>query len=145
MANIKEAKEFVKRWRNRGDEKQDTHLFWIELLQKVFEDKDYDKHIQFEQVADKVEDGNNCKDIVINRYTDRSVLIEQKSSSLALDKPEPRFGTMVTPFDQAKDPYDDAELYDRHPLISHLQYTIQKKTNCMSASSIHERLSLLCS
>ena len=32
-----------------------------------------------------------------------------------------------------------------HPLISHLQYTIQKKTSCMSASSIPERLSLLCS
>ena len=106
MANVKEAKEFVKRWRNRGDEKQDTHLFWIELLQKVFEDKDYDKHIQFEQVADKIEGGNNYKDVVINRYTDHSVLIEQKSSSLALDKPEPRFGTMVTPFEQAKH-YDD--------------------------------------
>lgn len=32
-----------------------------------------------------------------------------------------------------------------HPLISHLQYTIQKKTSYMSASSIPERLSLLCS
>ena len=31
-----------------------------------------------------------------------------------------------------------------HPLISHLQYTIQKKTSCMSASSIPERLRFLC-
>ena len=106
MANVKEAKEFVKRWRNRGDEKQDTQTFWIELLNKVFGDDDYADHILFEQVADKVSGDSNFKDVVINRHTDHAVLIEQKSSSLALDKPEPRFGTMVTPFEQAKH-YDD--------------------------------------
>ena len=106
MANVKAAKEFVKRWKTRGDEKQETQAFWIELLDKVYEDHDYMNHVLFEQVADKVEGGSNFKDVVINRYSDHAVLIEQKSSSLALDKPEPRFGTMVTPFEQAKH-YDD--------------------------------------
>ena len=106
MANVKAAKEFVKRWKIRGDEKQETQAFWIELLDKVYEDHDYMNHVLFEQVADKVEGGSNFKDVVINRYSDHAVLIEQKSSSLALDKPEPRFGTMVTPFEQAKH-YDD--------------------------------------
>ena len=107
MANIKEAKEFVKRWKYKGDEKQETQSFWIELLDKVYEDHDYDKHILFEQVADKVTGGSNYKDVVINRYSDRAVLIEQKSSSLDLSKLEPRFrGQLVTPFEQAKH-YDD--------------------------------------
>ena len=106
MANLKAAKAFVKSWNGRGDEKQDTHLFWIELLDKVYEDADYKDHILFELIADKVEGGSNYKDVVINRFTDHAVLVEQKSQNLALDKPEPRFGKMVTPFEQAKH-YDD--------------------------------------
>ena len=30
------AKDFIKAWAGRGDEKQDTQTFWIDLLQKVF-------------------------------------------------------------------------------------------------------------
>ena len=106
MANLREAKAFVERWKDKGDEKQETQRFWIELLDKVLEDRDYDKHILFEVVADKVEGGSNFKDAVINRGTSHAVLIEQKSSSLKLDKSEPRFGRLVTPFEQAKH-YDD--------------------------------------
>lgn len=111
MANIREAKAFVKSWKDRGDEKQETQAFWIQLLDKVYEDHNYHQHILFEQVADKVEGGANFKDVVINRYTDHAVLIEQKSSSLTLDKPEPRFGKLVTPFEQAKH-YDDLSAYN---------------------------------
>ena len=32
---IKAAKEFVTRWEGKGDEKQKTALFWIDLLQNV--------------------------------------------------------------------------------------------------------------
>ena len=106
MANLREAKAFVERWKDKGDEKQETQRFWIELLDKVLEDRDYDKHILFEVVADKTQGGSNFKDAVINRFTDHAVLIEQKSSSLRLDKSEPRFSRMVTPFEQAKH-YDD--------------------------------------
>ena len=30
------AKQFIKDWTGRGDEKQETQLFWIDLLQNVF-------------------------------------------------------------------------------------------------------------
>ncbi len=30
------AKKFAKDWANRGDEKQETQVFWISLLQNVF-------------------------------------------------------------------------------------------------------------
>ena len=106
MASIKEAKQFVKDWTGKGDEKQDTQQFWIQLLDKVFEDHNYNKDIAFEQTADKVEGGKNFKDAILYRYTDHAVLIEQKGMKWALDQKEPRFGQMVTPFEQAKH-YDD--------------------------------------
>lgn len=30
------AKQFIANWRRRGDEKQETQAFWMELLQKVY-------------------------------------------------------------------------------------------------------------
>lgn len=36
----KAAKAFAEKWKGIGDEKQDTHTFWIELFQKVFGVKD---------------------------------------------------------------------------------------------------------
>lgn len=106
MASIKEAKQFVKDWTGKGDEKQDTQKFWIQLLDKVFEDHNYIKDIAFEQTADKVEGGKNFKDAILYRHTDHAVLIEQKGMKWALDQKEQRFGRMVTPFEQAKH-YDD--------------------------------------
>lgn len=32
----KQAKDFIKRWENRGNERQDSQSFWIDLLQSVF-------------------------------------------------------------------------------------------------------------
>ena len=104
--NVKEAKKFAEKWKERGDEKQDTQTFWIELLHKVVGDEDYADHIQFEVVADKLEGGKNFKDAILYRHTDHAVLIEQKGMKWSLDKREPRFGTLVTPFEQAKH-YDD--------------------------------------
>lgn len=31
-----QAAAFAKKWANVGDEKQDSQLFWFELLQKVY-------------------------------------------------------------------------------------------------------------
>lgn len=42
------AKQFAQDWAGRGDEKQDTQLFWVALLQKVYEVEEPDKYIQFE-------------------------------------------------------------------------------------------------
>ena len=30
------AKAFAEKWKDRGDEKSDTQVFWIELLRKVY-------------------------------------------------------------------------------------------------------------
>ena len=30
------AKEFLKYWKDRGDEKQETQRFWIDLLRNVY-------------------------------------------------------------------------------------------------------------
>ena len=38
MANKNEAKKFIKDWIDRGDEKQETQAFWIQLLDKVYQD-----------------------------------------------------------------------------------------------------------
>lgn len=110
-ASGKEAKQFVKDWTGRGDEKQDTQAFWIQLLDKVFEDHNYSKDILFEQTADKIEGGKFFKDAVIHRHTDHAVLIEQKGMKYALDQKEPRHGLMLTPFEQAKE-YDDKSGFD---------------------------------
>ena len=42
------AKRFAERWNGRGDEKSDTQLFWIELLQDVFGVEDISNFIIFE-------------------------------------------------------------------------------------------------
>lgn len=111
MANIRAAKQFVQQWKGRGDEKQETQSFWIQLLDQVFEDHHYNKDILFEQTADKIEGGKYFKDVVIFRNTDHCVLVEQKGSKYELDEKEPRHGLMLTPFEQAKE-YDDKSGYN---------------------------------
>lgn len=111
MANIKAAKQFVQQWQGKGDEKQETQAFWIQLLDQVFEDHQYNKDILFEQTADKIESGKYFKDVVIFRNTDHAVLVEQKGSKYGLDAKEPRHGLMLTPFEQAKE-YDDKSGYN---------------------------------
>lgn len=111
MANIRAAKQFVQQWKGRGDEKQETQSFWIQLLDQVFEDHHYNKDILFEQPADKVQGGKYFKDVVIFRNTDHAVLVEQKGSKYELDEKEPRHGLMLTPFEQAKE-YDDKSGYN---------------------------------
>ena len=42
------AKEFAAYWAKRGDEKQETARFWIDLLQNVYGVEDASKFIEFE-------------------------------------------------------------------------------------------------
>ena len=44
----KAAKEFADSWNGKGDEKQDTQRFWIELLHKVFGVEDTTNFLKFE-------------------------------------------------------------------------------------------------
>ena len=43
------AAEFAATWIGKGDEKQDTQRFWIDLFQSVFGVKNPTKHLLFEK------------------------------------------------------------------------------------------------
>ncbi|MBP3780937.1 MAG: class I SAM-dependent DNA methyltransferase, partial [Selenomonas sp.] len=45
----KAAREFAVRWQDKGDEKQDSQRFWIDLLQNVYGIADPASFLRFEQ------------------------------------------------------------------------------------------------
>lgn len=92
------AKKFAADWAGKGDEKQDTHRFWMGFLQKVLGVENSDEHIHFEKPVQYK--GHTT---YIDAYIpETKVLIEQKSLGLDLDKKEPRHGEMLKPFEQAE-------------------------------------------
>ncbi len=95
---INAAKEFSARWEGKGDEKQETALFWIDLLQNVLGVENPTSIIQFE------------KPVVIEKNTkfidgfipSTKVLIEQKSIEKKLGKTAVQSdGEKLTPYGQA--------------------------------------------
>ena len=95
---IKAAKEFAARWEGRGDEKQETQLFWIDLLQNVLGVEDPTSLIQFEKpvVVEK-----NTK-FIDGFIPSTKVLIEQKSIEKKLGKTAVQSdGEKLTPYGQA--------------------------------------------
>ena len=102
MNNIREqkkqAKEFIKRWENRGNERQDSQSFWLDLLQSVYEVEKPSEYITFE---DKVILDHTS---FIDGFIDKTkVLIEQKGADKDLNKAiKQSDGTYLTPFQQAK-------------------------------------------
>lgn len=94
----KAAKEFAARWQGRGDEKQETQLFWIDLLQNVLGVDDPTSFIQFEKpvVVEK-------KQKYIDGYIPATkVLIEQKSTHVKFEKTAVQSdGDRLTPYGQA--------------------------------------------
>lgn len=92
------AKKFAAEWAGKGDEKQDTHRFWMGFLQKVLGVENADEHIKFEKPVQYK--GHTT---YIDAYIPETrVLIEQKSLGIDLDKKEPRHGEELTPFEQAE-------------------------------------------
>ena len=78
------ARQFYYRWRDKGQEDQYTSKFWLDLLQSVFGISNVD-YIDFEKRV-YGEDGNVKR---IDGYIpETKVVIEQKSSDIALDKPQ---------------------------------------------------------
>lgn len=92
------AQDFVARWLNHGDEKQETQLFWIDLLCNVFGVEQVTNVIEFEK---RVTLSNTS---YIDAYiTDTKVLIEQKSINIDLRKAYKQSdGSLCTPYQQAK-------------------------------------------
>ena len=87
------AAAFASKWAARGYEKGDTAPFWLEFLRECLGVADPDAIARFEQRTDA-----GYPDVTI---PDTGVIIEQKSLGVDLDRPEPRQGRQVTPYEQA--------------------------------------------
>ncbi len=92
------AARFAADWKGRGDEKQETSLFWIALLQKVYGIEEPDKYISFE-VPVKLDHTS-----FIDGYIESTrVLIEQKGREIDLRRGYKQSdGSMLTPYQQAR-------------------------------------------
>ena len=94
----KQAKEFIKRWENRGSERKDSQSFWLDLLQSVYGVEQPTDYISFE---DKVMLDHTS---FIDGFIDTTkVLIEQKGSDKDLNKAiRQSDGSYLNPFQQAQ-------------------------------------------
>ncbi|MBR5965677.1 MAG: methylase [Treponema sp.] len=94
----KAAKKFSEDWKDKGDEKQESQRFWIQLLQNVLGVSDPASYIEFEK---RVQLSHTS---YIDAYiADTKVLIEQKGVKIDLRKAyEQSDGQVLTPFQQAK-------------------------------------------
>ena len=91
--------DFVESWKDKGDEKQDTQRFWMELLHMVLGIENPARHLLFEKKV-KLEDSTRFIDGYI---PETKVLIEQKGKHIDLSKPELQSGgASLTPYNQAR-------------------------------------------
>lgn len=106
----KQAKAFIKRWENRGSERQDSQSFWLDLLQSVYGIENPTEYISFEN---KVALDHTS---FIDGFIDKTkVMIEQKGANKDLNKAiRQSDGTYLTPFQQAKR-YSANTPYSRRP------------------------------
>lgn len=98
------ARLFVNKWKKGGDEKQDCHSFWIELLHDVLGIENPTSYIRFEKAVKLSEEDGKVHTRYIDGYiADVHVLIEQKGSKHSLDEKELQSGgKILTPYEQAK-------------------------------------------
>ena len=100
------AKAFSEFWKDKGNEKQETSRFWIQLLGEVVGIQSPTNYIEFEK---RVKLKNTS---FIDAYIPSTkVLIEQKSADVDLHKSyQQSDGQMLTPFQQAKRYADEMPL-----------------------------------
>ncbi len=92
------ARQFAKAWAGRGDEKQETQLFWIDLLQNVFGVAQPTAAIEFE-VPVKLDHTS----FIDGYIKDTHVLIEQKGIDIDLRRGYKQSdGSLLTPYQQAR-------------------------------------------
>ena len=104
------AKKFAERWKNRGDEKSDCQIFWIDLLENVFGIENLAEFIFFEERVQL-----EHKSFIDAAIPKTHVIIEQKSFGKDLSKPiKQSDGTFLTPFQQAKR-YANELKYSKRP------------------------------
>ena len=92
------AKEFAAYWSARGDEKQETQRFWIDLLRNVYGIAEPEKAIEFEYPV-KLDHVS----FIDGYIRSTRVLIEQKGADIDLRRGYKQSdGSMLTPFQQAR-------------------------------------------
>ena len=101
---LKNVKDFVKRWNIDCKEDGNTAPFWLRLLGDVFGIEHPGEYIQFEETFKHEEKGNSL--FVDAWIPSVNVLIEQKASNVELDKPYKRHGR------EFKSVYEQAAEYD---------------------------------
>ena len=93
------AKAFADSWKGRGDEKQETQKFWIELLHDVFGVANPTSAMEFEKKV-KLEGSIRFIDVYI---PETRVIVEQKSVGIELSKEGSQSGgDNLTPYNQAR-------------------------------------------
>ena len=97
----RDAEAFAKRWAGRGDENQETQLFWIDLFQNVLGLDDALERLRFE-VPVVTDSGSKHAGYIDVLIPSASALVEQKSVNIDLDRPEERQGRMVAPAEQGR-------------------------------------------
>lgn len=104
------AKEFASYWAGRGDEKQETQRFWIDLLRSVFGVAEPEKAIEFECPV-KLDHVS----FIDGYLRETRVLIEQKGADVDLRRGYRQSdGSMLTPYQQARR-YAGYLPHDRNP------------------------------
>ncbi len=104
------AKEFTAYWAGRGDEKQETQRFWIDLLRNVYGVEEPEKAIEFECPV-KLDHVS----FIDGYIKDTRVLIEQKGADIDLRRGYKQSdGSMLTPYQQARR-YAGYLPHDRNP------------------------------
>ena len=94
----KAASAFVRRWQDRGNERQDSQTFWLDLLETVYGINQPGEYISFE---DQVHLDHTS--FIDGYITATNVMIEQKGRTKDLRKGiKQSDGTFLTPFQQAK-------------------------------------------
>ena len=92
------AKEFAAYWTGRGDEKQETQRFWIDLLRNVYGVAEPEKAIEFEYPV-KLDHVS----FIDGYIRETRVLIEQKGADIDLRRGcRQSDGSMLTPYQQAR-------------------------------------------
>lgn len=92
------AKAFIKYWTGRGDEKQETQRFWIDLLRNVYGVAEPEKAIEFEYPV-KLDHVS----FIDGYIRETRVLIEQKGADIDLRRGSKQSdGSMLTPYQQAR-------------------------------------------
>ena len=97
----RDAEAFAKRWAGRGDENQETQLFWIDLFQNVLGLDDALERLRFE-VPVVTDSGSKHAGYIDVLIPSASALVEQKSVNIDLDRPEERQGRIVAPAEQGR-------------------------------------------